>query len=137
MPSYRYPCFIPFHLADPAGILFFGHAFTLFHQAFESFVIHQLECPWSFWFQNPEWIVPIKHAEAQYSSPLRAGQECQMELSVASVSTSSFSLTTIFHQEQLCCSTKTVHIFCNRLSKQKMAIPQNLLSNLQQLQKHG
>ena len=67
--SFYYPCFIPFHLADPAGILFFGHAFTLFHQAFEHFVIEKLECPWDLWFQNPEWIVPIKRAEAEYGSP--------------------------------------------------------------------
>jgi acyl-CoA thioesterase FadM len=128
---YRFPCFIPFHLADPAGILFFGHLFSLFHQAFEQFVIHQLECPWNLWFQNPEWIVPIKQTEAQYLSPLQAGQECLIELSVIAFSLSSFTLTASFYQQQqLCCVAKTIHVFCNRLNKQKMPIPPTLLSQL-------
>jgi acyl-CoA thioesterase FadM len=129
-PSYFHSCFVPFHFADPAGILFFGHAFTLFHQAFESFVVHHLECPWAFWFQNQEWIVPIRLAEAEYLFPMRAGQDCQMELSVSTVATSSFTLMTFFHQDKLCCTVKTVHVFCNRLNKQKMTIPEKILSKL-------
>jgi acyl-CoA thioesterase FadM len=131
--TYRYQCFVPFHLADPAGILFFGHAFTLFHQAFEHFVLHQLQCPWDAWFQNPDWIVPIKKAEAQYHYPIQAGQECQISLSVASLSTSSFTLNSSIQQMQCCCSIQTVHVFCNRSTKQKMAIPDQLLSSLQNL----
>lgn len=125
--SYQYPCFIPFHLADPAGIVFFGHAFTLFHQAFEHFILHHLKCPWTFWFQNPDWIVPIKHAEAEYLHPLQAGQNCQIELCIYSFSTSSFTLTSSIHQGQLCCTIKTVHVFCHRLTKQKIPIPQFLM----------
>ncbi len=129
--SYSFFCFIPFHLADPAGILFFGHVFSLFHQAFEQFVIDQLECSWNLWFQNPDWIVPIKQTEAHYLSPLRAGQECLIELSVSSLSSSSFTLTSSFHQQQqLCCVVKTIHVFCHRLNKQKIPIPSNLLFQL-------
>jgi acyl-CoA thioester hydrolase/1,4-dihydroxy-2-naphthoyl-CoA hydrolase len=127
-----YVCLIPFHLTDAAGILFFGHVFTLAHQAFEHFVIYQLECPWTFWFQNPDWIVPIKHAEAQYIHPLQAGEECQIKLLVATLSTSSFILSSSFHQQQkVCCIVKTVHVFCHRLTKRKMLIPPFLLPRLQ------
>lgn len=129
--SYCFPCFIPFHLADPAGILFFGNLFSLFHQAFEQFVIDQLECSWNFWFQNPDWIVPIKQTEAQYLSPLQVGQECLIDLSVTALSSSSFTLTASFHQqEQICCVAKTVHVFCNRSNKQKILIPPPLLFHL-------
>jgi acyl-CoA thioester hydrolase/1,4-dihydroxy-2-naphthoyl-CoA hydrolase len=129
--AYRYHCFVPFHLADPAGVLFFGNAFTLVHQAFEHFVLHQLTCPWNSWFQNPEWIVPIRHAEAQYLQPIHAGQECQIELTMSSLSHSSFTLASTIHQHGICCVIKTVHVFCNRKTKQKMAIPSSLLSSLQ------
>lgn len=125
--NFLYSCSIPFHLADPAGILFFSHVFTLFHQAFEQFVLDQMQSPWPFWFQNPDWVVPIKHAEAQYFYPLQAGQHCQIELSVTSVSTSSFVMTTFFHQIQLCSTVKTVHVFCDRLNKEKIAIPATFL----------
>jgi len=120
---YRYSCFVPFHLADPAGIVFFGHSFTLSHQAFEQFVLHHVGCSWKEWFQNPEWIVPICHAEAQYIQPIQAGEECHIELEISSVSTSSFTLTVTIQQNGLCCTIKTVHVFCNRETKQKMAIP--------------
>lgn len=129
--AYRYHCLVPFHLADPAGVLFFGNAFTLVHQAFEYFVLHQLAYPWNSWFQNPEWIVPIRQAEAQYLQPIYAGQECQIELVVSSLSTSSFTLTSTIHQNDACCMIKTVHVFCNRKTKQKMPIPSILLSSLQ------
>lgn len=125
--SYLHSCLVPFHLSDPAGILFFSHVFTLFHQAYEHFVLDQFPLPWNMWFQNPDWILPIKHAEAQYFYPLQAGQKCQLELSVTALSSTSFTLTTLFHQSQLCCSVKTVHVFCRRESKQKKPIPATLL----------
>lgn len=129
-PPYQYSCLIPFHLADPAGILFFGHAFTLFHQAFEHFILHQLECPWSFWFQNPEWIVPIRNAEAQYLHPLQVGQNCLIDISVSSLASSSFVLNSSFKQGDHCCSLKTVHVFCSRHNGQKMAIPEAIYLKL-------
>lgn len=129
--AYCYRCLVPFHLADPAGVLFFGNAFMLVHQAFEHFILCQLACPWKRWFQNPKWIVPIRHAEAQYVRPIQAGQECQIELAVSSVSNSSFTLSATIQQDGLCCSIKTVHVFCNRKTQQKMPIPHSLLSSLQ------
>jgi 1,4-dihydroxy-2-naphthoyl-CoA hydrolase len=127
-----YFCFIPFHLSDPAGILFFGHVFSLTHQAFEHFVIHQLECSWAFWFQNPEWIVPIKQAHAQYFQPLRAGQECQIQLALSTLSTCSFTLTSDFIQDrEMACSVETIHVFCDRATRAKIPIPPLLLTPLQ------
>lgn len=126
--SSPYSYFVPFHLGDPAGIVFFGHLFTLAHQAFEHFILNQLECSWEFWFQNPEWAVPIKHAESQFYHPLRAGQECLIETSLVAFSSSTFTMTSIFYQSHIqVCSVKTVHIFCGRLNPQKIPIPEPLL----------
>jgi acyl-CoA thioesterase FadM len=129
---HRTSCFIPFHLTDSAGILFFGHVFTLAHQAFEQFVIHQLECPWTFWFQNDDWKVPIKHSEAQYLHPLQAGKDCQIELMVTTLTTSSFTLNSTFYQQSLCCIVKSVHVFCHSLTKQKIPIPPSIHPRLKQ-----
>ncbi len=128
---HSYSCFLPFHLADPAGILFFGHPFSLAHQAFEDFVLSKWAESWSFWFQNPEWILPIRQAEAEYLHPLQAGQTCQIELSLPSLSLSSFTLLAHFMQQQkLCCLVKTVHLFCDRSTKNKRPIPSAILSKL-------
>lgn len=124
-------CLIPFHLADPAGILFFGNAFTLFHQAYEHFVMNQLDYSWPQWFQSQEWIIPICHAEAQYLKPLYAGQECEIKITVHSISHSSFVLNSSIYQPDLNCSLKTVHVLCDRNTKKKIPIPQELKSKLE------
>lgn len=121
--TFNYTCPVSFHMADPAGILFFGNIFTLFHQAFEHFVVNRLECPWQDWFQNPEWFVPIKQADAQFFKPILAGKECRLELSVGPVSNSSFTMHSSVLQKELCSSLKTVHVFCSKQNKAKMVIP--------------
>lgn len=123
---YHHSCFIPFNLADPAGIVFFGHAFTLMHQAFEHFVINQLKCPWDHWFHNDFWIVPIRHAEAHYSHPLIAGRKCSIEISVVARSKSSFTLETTLRQDEICALIKTIHVFCDKNTKQKINIPDEI-----------
>lgn len=128
--SYQCSLFIPFHLSDAAGILFFGHVFTLSHQAFEQFVIHHLNCDWDSWFRHPDWAVPIKHAEAHYHFPVQAGQECRFELSIEAIGTTSFTLITSAYQQNHCCTVKTVHVFCNPQTKQKIPIPPHFLNRL-------
>lgn len=130
LQPYCYHAFLSFHLADAAGILFFGHAFTLAHQAYEHFVMEKLDYSWKEWFENPDWIVPIKHAEADYFCPLRAGEECQIELQVTAMSTSSFTLTATLKQQLPCCLVKTVHVFCNRPSLKKIPIPGDIQTRL-------
>lgn len=130
-PHFQCSLFIPFHLCDTAGILFYGHVFALAHQAYEQFVIHQLECPWENWFHHPDWVVPVKHAEAHYHSPVKAGEECRFELVVDFIGTTSFSVITSLFQQNLCCTVKTVHVFCSPVTKQKIPIPPHFLTRLQ------
>lgn len=128
-----YSPFLSFELADPAGVLFFGHVFTLAHQAYEQFVIQELEIPWDEWFSNPEWGVPIKHAEATYHAPLFAGKLCTIDVQVEEVKHSSFSLLYSMYQEEvLCCMVKTVHVFCDSHTKLKQSIPSPIEGKLKE-----
>lgn len=121
---YEMNVFIPFHLVDAAGIVFFGQPFTLAHQIFEQFVVKKLNISWKNWFYNSEWIVPIVHSEADFQNPIHAGEECLVKLRIDNISTSSFTLKYDFYQrEQLCCSIKTVHVFCDRSTHLKKDIP--------------
>lgn len=124
--TFRSSVYIPFHLADPGGILFFGHVFALAHEAYEQFVQNELGCDWEYWFQNPNWIVPIKKAEANFLSQIQAGQNCTVDVEVVAVSTSSFTLRSTLSQQIPCCEVLTVHIFCDRALKTKRAIPQEI-----------
>ena len=122
----RTQLFLPFHLGDPAGILFFGHVFTLSHQVFEQFVMDRLNCTWNEWFQNPNWIVPIRKTESEFYSPLHVGEWCEIHLAISAVNRSSFTCEITFSQSVLCCSVRTVHVFCDRQSRQAMPIPDSL-----------
>ncbi len=123
---------IPFHLVDAAGIMFFAHVFTLAHQAWEQCIIHSLKIAWSQWFQNPEWIVPVKHVEADYEKPLFSGSLCQIELEILEIKTSSFTISYHFYQQGLkCCTIKMTHIFCDRLSGKKRDIPAGIRAVLE------
>ena len=46
IPVYQKEVFIPFHLADPAGKLFFGHIFILYHEVYEAFIQQILKEKW-------------------------------------------------------------------------------------------
>ncbi|MBA3721744.1 MAG: acyl-CoA thioesterase [Parachlamydiaceae bacterium] len=122
---YSYEFFIPFHLSDPAGVLFFGNTFSLAHQAYERFISEHLKLSWDTWFKNSDWIVPIKHAESDYLRPLMAGKSCIIKLQVSKIGTTSFTLTHQFYQdEHECCVTKTTHVFCNKSTKRPQEIPE-------------
>lgn len=123
--------FIPFHLVDAAGVVFFGQPFTLAHQIFEQFVIAKLDIPWNQWFHNKQWIIPIRHSEADFVNPLYAGQECLIKLRIDNVSASSFTLRYDFYQQELrCCSLTTVHVFCDKATGAKIDIPDNIRTKL-------
>lgn len=114
--------FLSFDQGDPAGILFFGDVFSLAHQAFEQFIMHNV-CEWKEWFENQDWVVPIKQTEAVYFAPLFVGKNCKIEVEILSKGESSFTMRYCFFQGHLCCEVKTVHVFCSRETYQKIPIP--------------
>jgi acyl-CoA thioester hydrolase/1,4-dihydroxy-2-naphthoyl-CoA hydrolase len=138
-PSYfQQEIFIPFHFVDAAGVLFFGHTFTLAHQVFETFVIQTLSCSWQDWFHHPDRIVPIKNAEASFHAPIFAGLPCLIKLSIEEIREHSFCVSYEFIQrDQVCCHVRTIHIFCDRKNKSKQPIPNQIKANLIPFLKNG
>lgn len=128
--TFRQDVFIPFDLADPAGILFFGHVFALAHRTFERFIVDGLELSWENWFQNTEWIVPIKIANAHYQVPLQAGLNYTSEIFIFPLQRTSFKVQCRFWRgAALCCTVETVHVFCDR-QQRKIDIPSDIRAKL-------
>lgn len=121
---YTQEVFIPFHLADPAGIVFFGHVFSIVHEVYEQLIQEQWKIPWETWFKNPDWIVPIKQTQASYHYPLQAGLTYTIQVSQSKVGQTSFSLHYEFlKNEQVHCRVEVVHVFCDTKTKSKQPIP--------------
>jgi len=124
---------ISFHCIDGAGILFFGHIFTLAHEVYENFVTQGLKLPWDDWFNNQTWAVPIKSTDACFHAPLLGGRKCLVYLSVERVGNSSFTLQFQFFQDEKHCSTvKTTHVFLSKQARKTMPLPPPVLRALKE-----
>jgi acyl-CoA thioesterase FadM len=122
--NYEKTVFIPFHLGDPAGILFFGHVITLAHETYESFIMERLDFKWSEWFQNTDWVVPIKEVRGDFKHPLFVGNNCLIKAQLQNLTESSFSMQYEFIQNKtFCCTVNTVHVFCSKMTGKKQPIP--------------
>lgn len=128
---FEYELFVPFHLGDPAGIVFYGHVFAFTHQAYENFVTQKLGIVWDNWFKNERWIVPIVHTEASYKHIIYSGRNILIRLAIKEIKHSSFKIEFLIEQEgNICVHIETVHAFCLRLEKAKMEIPKEIRESL-------
>ncbi len=96
---------------DAAGILFYGHLFRHAHDAFESFMA-SIGFPLDEIIRRGDYLLPLVHAEADYLIPLRHGDAVRVELSVARLGDSSFTLAYRFldGQGQLRARARNVHV---------------------------
>jgi acyl-CoA thioesterase FadM len=80
-----------FYQADPAGVLFYGRIFELFHQAYAALVVHA-GIDYDAHFGIRRYAIPIVHAEADYRAPIRAGEHLSVHVAVERLGHSSLSL---------------------------------------------
>jgi 1,4-dihydroxy-2-naphthoyl-CoA hydrolase len=82
---------IQLHDTDAAGILFFANQFRIVHDVYERFM-GRLGFGFRDRFEKRDFIIPIVHAEADFSRPLRVGDDIEITLSVGRVGQTSFIL---------------------------------------------
>lgn len=117
---------------DPAGIMYFSRIFDFSHQVFEEFIA-STSIGWKGWFEQKDFIVPIKHVACDYSQPLRPGQSYQVEAVVAKISESGFEMNYRFSGAQgPLAQTKMVHVFADSKSMKKASIPPTVREVLMQ-----
>ncbi len=99
---------VEFSHTDMGGVMFFGRYLELAHRAYEDFVQEQLGVDWNEWFNNPEWIVPVRALHVDYLQPLRGGSEGEIQTRVVKVGTSSFSHSHTFLSEGKDCAVASL-----------------------------
>lgn len=125
---------IRFSECDPAGIMFFGNIYHHAHDFYEDFVRH-LGFEWRDWFENNDWMVPLRHSSAEHLLPIRPGAVYQMQVMIERIGESSFtgkywmtsSLGT--HAE-----VTLVHTFVSAKTKEKTSIPLDVRRRLEAYQ---
>ncbi len=124
---FEYTKEIQFSDCDPAGIMFYGRLFYLMHDGYE-LLLKKLGI-WKEVFQNEKYAFPIKHTDADYSMPLRAGQEYTIQIRTAAQSQYSYTIAyQIFTKDEglLCVTANTVHVCIDKARFKKETVPGEL-----------
>ncbi len=124
---------INFFDCDPAGIFFFVKVYELCHSAYEE-MIESFNLSEDYW-TNEKYIVPILKSEASYHKPIKYGEVVTVEIHVNNLKTSSFELNYEIKnvRKEICTKVKTVHIFVNKNTWQKIEIVENVKKGLEKI----
>lgn len=122
---------INFYDCDPAGIIFYSRVFEFAHSAYE-LLIQSIVKQEDYW-NNDKYVVPIIRTEANYIKPMKYEDEIMINVRVSELRSSSFELSYNMENEvgDLLCSVKTVHVFVNKQSWNKIDIPEMIKSELE------
>jgi YbgC/YbaW family acyl-CoA thioester hydrolase len=115
---------------DPQGIVFYARYFDWAHAVIEEFWAARPN-GWERWFQNSDFAVPLRHAEANYLSPVVAGEEITAHLTVARLGETSVTFETQFSCDGTpAAAVKTVHVFVNRRDFKSTPVPKDIAKEL-------
>ena len=121
---------INFYDCDPAGILFYARIYELCHSVYEE-MIQSFDLKENYW-TNDDYVVPIIHSEATYHKPLVYNSFVEIELSVASISSSAFKFAYSCKNDsvELCVEVITVHVFVDKKTWEKKHIKDDVRAGL-------
>jgi acyl-CoA thioester hydrolase/1,4-dihydroxy-2-naphthoyl-CoA hydrolase len=127
---------LTFREADPAKIMFFGNILGFAHDAFEEFII-AAGYTWKEWFHNTDYMIPIRHTEADFLSPFFPGETYDIAVTIESFGSTSFKMKYVFSQNGRQHSVVTmVHSVLDGKTKQKTALPAIMKSRLEKFLEH-
>jgi len=113
---------------DATGVLYFSEQLKLGLEALEAyflskgFTLQQM-------IEEADFLMPIVHAEADFIAPLRVGDQVEINLSLGSMGTSSFTLQTrIFDPKRdlEVGTTKIIHVIISKETGKSIPIPEKL-----------
>ncbi|MBK8013339.1 MAG: acyl-CoA thioesterase [Deltaproteobacteria bacterium] len=90
-PRFSHCAIVRFQDCDPAGVVFFARVFEFFHDAYAAFLA-DAGLPLPRLLAEKAFMTPIVHAEADYQTPLRCGDEIRTTLSSLQLGHSSMTL---------------------------------------------
>jgi YbgC/YbaW family acyl-CoA thioester hydrolase len=133
MASFETNITIRFEDADPAGIVFYPRAIALAHGVIED-LIRQTELGWHGWFENHGLAAPVRHAEADFFAPMRAGETLKARAWVEKIGETSgtFAVELLGSEGEMRARIRTVHVLVDRNTKQPVALTPEVRRALEQ-----
>lgn len=132
-PSYKpytYEYRIKLSDTDCAGVMFFARQFEIMHAAYEDF-LENSGLPLSEIISNGHIALPIVHAEATFTKPVKLGTLIRVSLQCVSTSTSSFTIGYVLsvNKTQVGNGT-TTHVAISQSTNEKLALPPAIMKLL-------
>ncbi len=117
---------------DAAGILFFANQLVFAHETYEKFM-EDIDCSLASVLERDSYLIPLVHAEADYAKPVTVGDEIDVEMTVANIGNTSFTL------DYLLMGTdgaeigrcRTVHVTVSKSDMKKIPLPTELREGLE------
>ena len=116
---------------DSAQILFFGNQFRLINDVFEDF-LEEIGFGTRHLFKS-DWGLVFVHAESDYLSPSRVGDELTISLEISKIGNTSFSVNYTLKREKdgtLVGTSKSSHVTISQKTMKKCNLPSNLKNKL-------
>lgn len=127
MKPFEHTISVYFRQTDMAGIAYFNETFNIFHDSYEAWVEKNFESK-KFWFQNPDWAVPLKNVSCDYKAPLFPFENYSVRISLEETTNSTFRLKTeISNQKHVCAEITTTHVFMDKKTFRSTPIPEAVL----------
>lgn len=123
---------VRFHLADPAGVLFYGRVFELVQEAYEAFC-RENGLAIDAWMRLDGETTPVAHVEADYRAPMRVGERLTAVVTVSRVGRSSFTMSYAFcgPEGDVRATASVVHVHVDAATWAKVPIPGDLRAVLE------
>ncbi len=120
---------IPFHLCDPARIMFFASFLQIYHIFLEE-QLPNMGIAWEAWFLDTA-AAPIRGAVVQYDHPLVFGDDYIANLWIKKLGESSVTFHFEIGTDEKCHAfTHITHCFVNINSRTKIPIPTKIRQSL-------
>ena len=121
---------VRFYDVDRAGIVFFGRIFEYAHAAFEELL---MKVGLVSVFEAEGWGMPLVHAEADFSKPMRMGDRIDVKVSVEKHSERSITFAFALHgavEGEKRADVKHVHAFVDLETMRSRIFPDSLRAGL-------
>lgn len=112
---------------DCAGVLYHGALFRILNDCFEAF-LESRGVSLRMIFLEKNYILPVVHVEADYSKPIRLGDQLTIQLQVGRPGNSSLFLeySLLNSSSELAASARVVHVSVSKESGKAIALPDEI-----------
>ena len=122
---------IRFADADPAGVVFYPRAIALAHSMVENLIRHS-DIGWHAWFASPDRAAPLRHAEADFFLPMRAGEAFTARATVEKIGDTSVTFLVKFANGagEIAARIRTLHVMIDKATGEPLRITEEVRAAL-------